>query len=49
MRRREIVLFVIGLVLASLLSGRPRVHAEEFPFRNPSLPIDQRIEDLLAG
>ena len=48
MPRRALALLVIGLVLVLLLSGRQPVHGQEFPFRDPALTMDQRIDDLLG-
>ena len=46
MFRRATAVLPIGLIVLVLGSGP--THAQEFPFRNPALPIDQRVEDLLA-
>ncbi|GAA0364813.1 glycoside hydrolase family 3 protein [Microbispora corallina] len=37
-----------ALAVALSLSTAPAAAADDFPFRNPSLPLDRRIDDLLG-
>ena len=48
MSRRVFALIFLALVVAAVLAVQPRVAADDFPFRNPALPLDQRIDDLVS-
>jgi beta-glucosidase len=48
MPRRALALLVIGLVFVLARPVPPGLLAQEFPFRDPALPLDQRIDDLVG-